>query len=237
MKIEISQLTGQFKGKLLIEEELFRQKLLGTKAFVFDWDGVFNNGFKDPAGSSSFSEVDAMGTNLLRFNHFLRESEIPIVAILSGEKNNAAFVFARREHIQAVYYKIGSKVQALHHLCQYYDVKPSQVAFVFDDVLDFAAAAECGLRFMLSRACNPQLIDFACRQGLVDYTTAADGGHHAVREITELLMVVSGRFDQTIKERMAFSDLYKQYLDIRNKPEPFFFTSGSEMEITEQLPI
>ena len=42
------------------------------KAFVFDWDGVFNNGAKDSEGASPFNEVDAMGTNLLRFNHHLR---------------------------------------------------------------------------------------------------------------------------------------------------------------------
>jgi 3-deoxy-D-manno-octulosonate 8-phosphate phosphatase (KDO 8-P phosphatase) len=44
------------------EPELLR-RLARTKAVLFDWDGVFNDGFKDAEGGSSFSEVGGMGVN------------------------------------------------------------------------------------------------------------------------------------------------------------------------------
>ena len=44
------------------EKELLR-RLARTKAVLFDWDGVFNDGFKDAEGGSSFSEVGSMGVN------------------------------------------------------------------------------------------------------------------------------------------------------------------------------
>src|SRR5690606_10938202 len=93
----LNKIIEQFKGQVQTTPELLREKLSGVKAFVFDWDGVFNDGMKDEKGSSRFSEVDSMGTNLLRFNHFLRSGELPITAIISGEKNQAAFTLAERE--------------------------------------------------------------------------------------------------------------------------------------------
>ena len=44
------------------EPELLR-RLARTKAVLFDWDGVFNDGFKDAEGGSPFSEVGSMGVN------------------------------------------------------------------------------------------------------------------------------------------------------------------------------
>jgi 3-deoxy-D-manno-octulosonate 8-phosphate phosphatase (KDO 8-P phosphatase) len=236
MITDIAQIFKAFNGKLLVDPKLFLQKFHLVKAFVFDWDGVFNNGIKNEQGSSVFSEVDAMGTNLLRFNHFLRHGEIPVTAIISGERNQAAFSFARREHLHAVYYKIRNKADALHHFCDRFAVNPAEIAFVFDDVLDFAVAAECGLRFMVPRSCNPLLLDFAVRQGLVDYFPGADGGNHAIREMTELLMGLSELYDLTISERMHVGDRYRRYLALRDQPEPLFFTSESPLEITELQP-
>src|SRR5580704_1165232 len=94
-----------FKGNFLEASFALAEKLAGVKAIVFDWDGVFNNGVKDENGSSSFSEVDAMGTNLFRFNHYMRTGKVPITAIISGESNKSSETLAKREHFDAVYYK------------------------------------------------------------------------------------------------------------------------------------
>jgi 3-deoxy-D-manno-octulosonate 8-phosphate phosphatase (KDO 8-P phosphatase) len=230
------QILSHFKGKFLTEPVLFLQKLARIKAYLFDWDGVFNDGFKDANGSSPYSEIDAMGTNLLRYNHYLRQDEVPAVAILSGEKNAAGFALARREHFDGVYFKIMHKADALMHFCKRYSLQPQEVAFVFDDVLDFSAAALCGLRIMVSRPCNPLLIDFAVEKGLVDYLTSADGGHHAIRETSELLCALRGNYEETIDNRMQFTDHYQHYLKIRNQPDPFFCTMVDAV-ITEQANI
>src|SRR5215207_7239956 len=96
------QASEAFKGRFFLEPEELASRLHRVKAFVFDWDGVFNGGEKDEHGSSPFNEVDAMGTNLLRFNHHLRNNAQPAVAIITGENNKAAISFAKREHFNAV---------------------------------------------------------------------------------------------------------------------------------------
>ncbi len=53
-------------GSFVTPVEELIQKLDECRAVVFDWDGVFNAGRKGQASSSGFSEVDSMGTNMLR---------------------------------------------------------------------------------------------------------------------------------------------------------------------------
>jgi 3-deoxy-D-manno-octulosonate 8-phosphate phosphatase (KDO 8-P phosphatase) len=233
MNTEQEQTFSRFKGRFLTVPELFLQKLSAIRAFVFDWDGVFNNGFKDANGSSAFSEIDAMGTNLLRYNHYLCHSGVPAMAIISGERNTAAFTLARREHFDAVYYKVLHKADALEHFCKRKNLQFREVAFIFDDVLDFSVAELCGFRVLLSRACNPLMIEFAIRKGLVDYLTHSDGGHHAVREVSELITALSGRYEETISGRMQSGENYQHFLQMRNQPDPFFCTV-IESVITEQ---
>jgi len=176
-----------------------------------------------------------MGTNLLRFNHYLRTGNSPITIILSGEKNKASFTLADREHFHTVYFNVKNNKEALLHLCTMRNISPDEVAFFFDDVLDFSFAEQCGLRVMVHRKANPLLVEFAKQNNLVDYITSVDGGNHAVRESVELLLGVSGRYDDTIKQRMFSTDEYQQYLKVRNHPSPLFYTAVGP-KIIEQNP-
>jgi 3-deoxy-D-manno-octulosonate 8-phosphate phosphatase (KDO 8-P phosphatase) len=235
MTVSLDQIRSVFKGRFLIEPEMLQQKLSGIRAVVFDWDGVFNNGVKNENGSSPFSEIDAMGTNLLRFDHYLVSQNNLFTAIISGEKNPLAFSFVRREHFNEMYYKIRHKAQAIDHLCKFNNLKPNEIAFVFDDVLDLSAAKICGARIMVGRSSNPLLIDFAVNNNLVDYITSADGGNYAVRETVELIMALSGKYNETIQQRMDFSDDYKRYWQMRNLIEPTFYTTDENV-IIQQTP-
>ena len=225
-----------FKGSFLIKPSALQKKLSQIKAYVFDWDGVFNDGQKNENGSSSFSEVDAMGTNLLRFNHYLRTGKTPVVAIISSEKNKAAFTLAEREHFDSAYYKVSLKTEALKHLCSIHKIKPTEVAFFFDDVLDLAAAKICGLRIMIGRQCNPLLTNLVKENNLADYITACGGSNHAIRESSELLTGLSGKYEETILQRMNYTKKYQDYLKIRNKPVTAYYTSAGT-KIKEQQPL
>jgi len=233
--IDPEQIKNTFHGSFLAEPLEIQAKLFKVKAFVFDWDGVFNNGAKDEVGSSPFNEIDSMGTNMLRFNYYLRKGQNPVTAVVSGEKNNAAFVLAKREHFHAVYYNIRNKKDSFLHLCTAHDIQPHEVAYFFDDVLDLPIAELCGLRIMISRECNPLLLDLVERYNLADYITAADGGHNGLREAIELLMGLSERYDDTIMERVRYSEHYQQYIQSRNIPVPAFYTA-TDSKITEQQP-
>ncbi|MGQ0740138.1 MAG: phosphatase [Bacteroidota bacterium] len=217
-------ITSMFKGRFITGLETLQQKLAGIKAYVFDWDGVFNDGFKNDAGSSPFSEIDSMGANLLRFSHYLRTKANPVFAVISGERNEAAFTLARRESFHAVYFKIKQKADALHHLAASQGLKKGEIAFVFDDVLDLSAAKLAGLRIMVPHASAPGLTDFSVRNSLVDYISFADGHQHAVREAAELMICLSGNYDATIQNRMDFSAGYREYLAQRNATSTSFYT-------------
>ncbi|HTN44965.1 MAG TPA: hypothetical protein VL098_01370 [Flavipsychrobacter sp.] len=235
MSLTLANIANKFKGRFVVPPDILKEKFLKIKAFVFDWDGVFNNGQKNENATSYFSEVDAMGTNLLRFNYFQRTGKMPVTAIISGENNSAAFSLAKREHFQGIYYGIKYKALALQHLCMTHTIRPEEVAFVFDDVLDFSMAEKCGLRIMVSRDCNPLLLDFAMDRQMADYISAGDGNAHAVRETAELLMGISGVYQYTIEARMNFTDEYLLYLQTRNQASTVCYTSQASAIIEKQL--
>ena len=211
-------------GQFISESAVMAKKLQGIKAYIFDWDGVFNNGHKNPQGGSSFSEVDSMGTNLLRFSHFLKHGRLPISAVISGEKNETAFYFCRRECFEYSFFKTPNKTIALDFICEQNRILPSEVAYFFDDVLDLSIAAICGLRIMVNRNANPLLTDYCVKNNLVDYLTGAEGGAYAVREGSELLCGLHHNFNEVISNRVIYSPLYNDYIQQRRLIETAFFT-------------
>ena len=182
----------------------FRDKLSKVKAYIFDWDGVFNDGVKAAQGGSPFSEVDAMGTNMLRFGHWLKFNSLPLVAIITGEENPAAQYLAQRERFHAVYFKSNNKLLAFDHFLKANHLQGSEVAFVFDDVLDLGVAEKCGVRMLVRHEGNPLFQNYSVKNGIVDYITAGDA--HAVREVCELILGVHQKYDEAIHKRSHFDE-------------------------------
>ncbi|MBL0356865.1 MAG: phosphatase [Chitinophagaceae bacterium] len=230
MKANISP-EEYFKGSFVTGAPTVKQKLKQVKAFVFDWDGVFNDGRKNIDGHSSFSEIDSMGLNMMRFSHYLLYKQLPVVAIITGENNQLAFSFAKRENLHCVYYKAAHKEKALLHFCEQNGISPADVMFVYDDVLDLSVARLAGLRFMIGRKVNPLFTEFAIDNRLVDYITKHDGNNYAIREISEIVMAFSNNFDLAVENRMKFGEAYQDYLALRNKTATQFFTSKENQVI------
>jgi len=190
-------------------------KLKNIKAVVFDWDGVFNDGFKGDGQPSIFSEADSMGTNMLRYGLWRQNDELPVAAIISGEQNLTAQHFATREHFHHVYLGIPDKRKALKHLCATQGIEPVNVAFVFDDVNDLGMAAQCGLRLMVKRKAGPLLHNYAINNDCCDYIMASCGSSHAVREAMELMLGFIGNFDAVINSRTRYDEMYRNYFELR----------------------
>jgi len=188
-----------------------------VKAYLFDWDGVFNNGVKTEQGGSPFSEVDAMGTNMLRFGHWLKNEKLPTVGIITGEDNPSALYLAEREHFHSVYFKSKNKLIAFDHFLKANQLQPHEVAFVFDDVLDLGVAEKCGLRILVRHRAAPMFLNYSIKNEIVDYITANDD--HGVRETCELILSTMDVYDQAIHYRSHFHENYKNYLTIRQSVE------------------
>ena len=212
---EIEKLYTELGGKFITPLNEIKNKLLNIKAFVFDWDGVFNNGQKNTVGSSNFSEVDSMGTNLLRYSYFLKKQQAPLTAIISGEKNETAFYFCKRENFNASFFKVANKITALNYICEKENIKPEEVAYFFDDVLDLSIAEVCGLRILINQKANPLFADYGIKNKMVDYLSASSGGNHAVREVTELLIALYGNYNEVVSGRKDYVEDYNTYIEKR----------------------
>lgn len=222
-----------FKGKFITPFNELQQKMQHIKAFVFDWDGVFNNGHKSYDGCSTFSEIDALGITMMRFSYYLQHGKHAPVAIITGEQNKASFFFAQREHYNNIFYRIKHKETALHFFCEQYNLQPSEILFVFDDVLDLSASAIAGVRIMVQHSSNLLFTDYAVRKNLVDYITANNGNDGALREATELYLFANNNFDETIQQRIAFSEQYQSFIAQRNEIVTNFYTTENNFIIQQ----
>src|ERR1043166_7521484 len=158
--MNLEEMYSAIGGRLITPHTILQQKLSGIRAFIFDWDGVFNNGAKHSSGGSSFSEVDSMGCSLLRFSWYQKHGKLPETAMISGERNQTAYFFSEREGIANCYYKIPHKLFAFRHFCEAYGLQASQVAYFFDDVLDIPVAEQCGVRVMVNQKINPIFLQY-----------------------------------------------------------------------------
>jgi 3-deoxy-D-manno-octulosonate 8-phosphate phosphatase (KDO 8-P phosphatase) len=219
MSEKVIALFQQGGGEFVSPPSLFSGKLKKIKAVLFDWDGVFNDGSKRGTEGSIFSEVDSMGTNLLRYAFWKQNGSLPATAVITGENNPASVILARRERFDFVYSMMKNKGVAFTAFCSAAGCKPDEVVFFFDDVLDLDVARQCGIRIMMGRSSNPMLSHFVKENNLADYITAHDGGHHGLREGTELLMGLLGLYDDVVMNRMTYSGDYQEYLSLRKKIE------------------
>ncbi|MEO8761542.1 MAG: phosphatase [Bacteroidia bacterium] len=224
----IQKIYENIGAEFLLSAEEIAVKLTSIKAFIFDWDGVFNNGEKLGSGSSPFTEIDSMGTNTLRFSYYLQNKKIPLTAIISGEKNESAFYFAEREHFNSSYFKVLQKKIAIDHFCKTHNIKPSEICYFFDDVLDLDVARDAGLRILVNRKATTLFTHYVKQNKLADYITASESGNFAVREACEMLMGVSNTFNEAITRRTNYDEVYRQFILERNMPITQFFTLKSE---------
>jgi 3-deoxy-D-manno-octulosonate 8-phosphate phosphatase (KDO 8-P phosphatase) len=222
--IDIEKAFVAHGGEFITNFSEIKSKLHRIKAWIFDWDGVFNNGIKDEQTGSVFSEPDAAGSNYLRFGHWLKnDHQLPFSIIMTGANNPAAFRFATREHFDTVYLKVLNKTDALQHLENEFGIKPTEIAFVFDDVLDLGVAANVALRFLVKRKASPLFTNFVKDRNLCDYITANTGAEQGVREICELVLGMNDMFETVLEHRLSFSDTYKTFLKQRNEIMPVFY--------------
>ena len=225
---KISQYFTSMGGIFLQKEEEIARKLKGIKMFLFDWDGVFNMGDKGAGYINGFTEADSMGLNLLRLGYWLgHEGELPQVGIITGLNNDSAKYLAERERLNFVYMGFKNKVEALESIMKKHELQHHEIAWVFDDVLDLSVARRTGLRFMVRRDSSPMFGEFVADSGLADYITGREGGYHAVREVTELILALYGTYFDAVKERMEYTGRYQGYRKMRNEIIPQLFKKDS----------
>ncbi len=209
--IELEDHFTDIGGQFLSSAFTMQQALPNIRAYLFDWDGVFNDGQKTSTGGSSFSEVDSAALRMLRYAHFLRYQIIPHLGVITGAENPDAVKFMESHLADAVYQKSIRKDAALDHFLEKFQLNGDQICYMYDDVLDLAVARRVGLRFCVGRLANPLFMGLVAGSNLADYITASQGNEHAVREVSELLMGLMGNYTAVVEEFISGQSNYQQF--------------------------
>ena len=215
--MDLEEIFVKLGGTFITPSGKIASRLANIRVFIFDWDGVFNNGTKTGDTGSPFSEIDSMGINLLRFSFWLKTGQMLHSFIITGMNNQAAMNFAKREHFDGIFMNQKNKKLALKNICESLNIKPDQAAFIFDDIIDIAVAKQCGLSFFVNRKCNPLLSAYIQENRIASYITAHSGNNNAIREICELLIGLNGNYNTSVEMRSGYSDEYHEYFETRNK--------------------
>lgn len=215
---------GDWPISLCISEQDLIDKLAGIKAWIFDWDGVFNDGHKDANRQNTFCERDSMGTNMLRYAHYLRHGEQPYCAIITGATNPTPQVFAKREHFHAIVPGSLYKRDVVEHLLSKWGVSAAETAFVFDDILDLNVSEFVGLRVQIAYPSSLMLNSYVEENKLADIVCSLSGKQQAVRCISDYLITLQDQRDAVIQGRMNLDDSYQAYFTQRQSIETATFT-------------
>ena len=177
--------------------------------------------------SSTFSEIDSMGTNMMRFSFWLKSGHIPLTAIITGANNQMAEFLSQRECFNYLFLKNKNKLKSIDHICEDHKLEYDNILFLFDDILDLDVAQIAGLRFMIKNNSSPLLENYVRKNLLTDYISYNSGNSGAVREISELIIGLNNNYDTCINERRKFSTLYNNYLNIRNSIQTIILEDNS----------
>ena len=152
-------------------------KLKNVKILLTDVDGVLTDGGMYYSGSGDtmkkFHARDGMGISLLKKNG------IPTV-IVTKEKTQMVKKWAKKMPIAKLYDGILKKEDVLEKISKEFKVKPSEIAFIGDDVNDINLLKLVGFSAMPNDGIK-QL------KSICDYQCRTTGGNGVLREIAELI--------------------------------------------------
>jgi 3-deoxy-D-manno-octulosonate 8-phosphate phosphatase (KDO 8-P phosphatase) len=146
--------------------------------FALDVDGVMTEGSitinDDGVETKSFNVRDGMAIAIALRNGFQ-------VAIISGRYSKVVERRAAELKIQHVYQGVGEKTKVFEQLLAKLDLKPSQAAFMGDDINDVDTLRRAGFSAAPSDA-DPEAKKAA------RWVSSFAGGRGAVRELIQLVM-------------------------------------------------
>jgi 3-deoxy-D-manno-octulosonate 8-phosphate phosphatase (KDO 8-P phosphatase) len=159
-----------------------RARVERVKFLVLDVDGVLTDGrlfyHDDGTESKAFDVRDGHGIKMLA------HADIE-TAIISGRTCPLVDKRAADLGITKVVQGVRDKVPILEKMLSEKRLKPEEVAFVGDDVVDLPVMSRVGFAVAVADS-SEYLFDTA------HYVTLAPGGRGAVREVAELILGVRG---------------------------------------------
>ena len=160
------------------------QKAKQIKLLICDVDGVFSDGLVYMSNSGdelkTFHTRDGYGVRSLL------TSDIP-VAIITGRRSQIVEDRMTALGITHIYQGVDNKLEPYEELLALYKVTPQEVAYIGDDMVDLPVMQKVGLSVCVADG-HPYVRQHA------DMTTHIKGGHGALRELTDLILLSQDKF-------------------------------------------
>ena len=166
------------------------EKAKNIRIVIFDVDGVLTDGslYLTDAGEEikAFNSRDGHGMKMLK------ASGIEL-AIITARESRSVRLQAENLNIYLLYQGEKNKLKVFESLITKLGLGKSSCAYVGDDLIDLPVMTRCGLSICVPSA--PALV-----KKHAHYVTNSEGGHGAVREVCELIMLAQGTLDEQLKE-------------------------------------
>lgn len=157
------------------------------KLLLLDVDGILTDGriIYDNNGieSKAFHVRDGHGLKMLQRAGFM-------VGIITGRESNVVTHRAKELGIELVYQGAKNKMIPYEEILEKTGLDDEQVAYVGDDLVDLPILRRVGCSFTVADG----VTDI---KPYVDYIMTLAGGYGAVREICDMLLRQSGKWDET----------------------------------------
>ena len=158
----------------------YKVKLSKIKAFAFDVDGVFTDGIvlvtEDGGFLRSHNAKDGYAVKMATLSGYQ-------VAIITGGSAPSIKTRFAPLGIEDIYLTSMNKLPDFMDFCSKYDLDPSEVLFVGDDIPDIDILKVCGL------ACCPSDAVAEVKE-VCEYISIYPGGRGCVRDIIEQTLKV-----------------------------------------------
>lgn len=155
------------------------------KVFVFDVDGVLTNGTLLVT-----EEGHLLRTMNIKDGYAL---QLAIkkgyqIWIISGGTSNAVVKRLSKLGLEEVHIAVKDKAQLLQTLLAKYDIAPSALLYMGDDMPDRAVMQLCGLKTCPADAINEI-------KAIADYISPIKGGEGCVREVIEFVLKLNKHWE------------------------------------------
>ncbi|MCL2918476.1 3-deoxy-manno-octulosonate-8-phosphatase KdsC [Shewanella litorisediminis] len=160
-------------------------KAKGIKLLICDVDGVFSDGriYLGNQGEElkAFHTRDGYGVKAL-------QGAGVAVAVITGRKSQIVENRMTALGVAHIYQGVDNKFVPYEELLDLYGVKAAEVAYIGDDMVDLPVMKAVGLGVCVADG-HPYVRRHA------DMVTTLPGGHGALRELADLLLMSQGKFD------------------------------------------
>jgi 3-deoxy-D-manno-octulosonate 8-phosphate phosphatase (KDO 8-P phosphatase) len=178
-------------------DDKLKEKIKKIELLILDVDGVLTNGWLiyDSEGNDlrCFDSQDGTGTLLLK--------AMGIHTVMITVKPSKP-IKRRAEELGIEFYAVMPKEKVFDKILMKYQVTPEKICYVGDDIADLGIMRKIGFPVAVANA-TPVIKEIS------SYVTEKQGGSGAVREVTDLILKVQGKFEEALKANIDPKHLKK----------------------------